>query len=58
MTKADKQAMRDTIESIDLDLKAINKARRKAQAAIDDINAAKQAATIRLQNLEARIEKL
>lgn len=58
MTKADKQAVLDTIESIDIDLKRINKARIVAQDALHEISDARQAAITRLQNLEARIEKL
>lgn len=58
MTKADKQAILDTIESIDIDLKRINKARITAQDALHEISDARQAAITRLQNLEARIEKL
>lgn len=58
MTKANKQAMLDTIESIDIDLKRINKARIVAQDALHEISDARQAAITRLQNLEARIEKL
>ena len=55
MTKAERAAIDSTMESIDIDLKHILAARRKAQAELDTINDKVRAAFTRLQNLEARL---